>query len=220
VQKCVTRQLAIGLIAPFLLRSPLVFIWGGFAAPTAHGRPNPVALGLDLSHVVFSLSVIGLYFWPFALVLRGDWRRSWFGVAVAVLIAVVLCLFWMPKLSAENTDNYAGTIRTVLLRVSENGTRGLIWLLLAATGGAVCFRLLRYGPQHDTKVLAVKLICFLGLIMQALRGHVMYERYLLEVSAFFLLLFITSPKSREVWLWCGWAGLLQIAQLFRNNVLP
>lgn len=220
VKKCVTRQLAIGLIAPFLLRAPLVFIWGGFAAPTAHGRPNPVALGLDLSHVVFSLSVIGLYFWPFALVLRGDWRRSWFGVAVAVLIAVVLCLFWMPKLSAENTDNYAGTIRTVLLRVSENGTRGLIWLLLAATGGAVCFRLLRYGPQHDIKVLAVKLICFLGLIMQALRGHVMYERYLLEVSAFFLLLFITSPKSREVWLWCGWAGLLQIAQLFRNNVLP
>ena len=220
VQNCVTRQLAIGLIAPFLLRAPLVFIWGGLAAPTAHGRPNPVALGLDLSHVVFSLSVIGLYFWPFALVLRGDWRRSWFGVAVAVLIAVVLCVFWMPKLSAENTDNYAGTIRTVLLRVSETGIRGTIWLVLAATGAAVCFRLLTCGPQHNTKVLAVKLICFLGLIMQALRGHVMYERYLLEVSAFFLLLFITSPKSREVWLWCGWAGLLQMAQLFRNNVLP
>ena len=130
VQKCVTRQLAIGLIAPFLLRAPLVFIWGGLAAPSAHGRPNPVALGLDLSHVVFSLSVIGLYFWPFALVLRSDWRRSWVGVAVAVLIAVVLCVFWMPKLSAENTENYAGTIRTVLLRVSETGLRGTIWLVL------------------------------------------------------------------------------------------
>ena len=123
VQNCLTRQLAIGLIVPFLLRAPLVFIWGGLAAPTAHGRPNPVALGLDLSHVVFSLAVIGLYFWPFAFVLRGDWRRSWFGVAVAMLIAVVLCVFWMPKLSAENTDNYAGTIRTVLLRVSETGFR-------------------------------------------------------------------------------------------------
>ena len=33
--------------------------------------------------------------------------------------------------------------------------------------------------------------------MQALRGHVMYERYLLEVSAFFLLLFITSPKGEK-----------------------
>ncbi|MGC2625553.1 MAG: hypothetical protein WA269_01850 [Candidatus Udaeobacter sp.] len=219
-QNCLTRQLAIGLIVPFLLRAPLVFIWGGLAAPTAHGRPNPVALGLDLSHVVFSLAVIGLYFWPFALVLRGDWRRSWFGVAVAMLIAVMLCIFWMPKLSAENTDNYAGTIRTVLLRVSETGFRWTIWLVLVATGAAVCFRLLTSAPQHNIKVLAVKLICFLGLIMQALRGHVMYERYLLEVSAFFLLLFITSPKSREVWLWCGWASLLQIAQLFRNNVLP
>lgn len=220
VKNCLTRQLGIGLIAPFLLRAPLVFIWGGLAAPTSHGRPNPVALGLDLSHVVFSLSVIGLYFWPFAFAWRSDWRRSWFGVAVAVLIAVVLCVSWMPKLSAENTDNYAGTIRTVLLRVSETGIRGTIWLLLVATGAAVCFRLLTWGPQHNIKVLAVKLICFLGLIMQALRGHVMYERYLLEVSAFFLLLFITSPKSREVWLWCGWAGLLQMAQLFRNNVLP
>ena len=91
--------------------------------------------------------------------------------------------------------------------------------VLVATGAAVCFRLLTCGPQHNTKVLAVKLICLLGLIMQALRGHVMYERYLLEVSAFFLLLFITFPKSREVWLWCGWGGLLQMAQLFRNNVL-
>jgi hypothetical protein len=220
VQNCLTRQLAIGLITPFLLRAPLVFIWGGLAAPAAHGRPNPVALGLDPSHVVFSLSVIGLYFWPFGLVWRGDSRRSWFGVAVAVLIAVVLCVSWMPKLSAENTDNYAGTIRTMLLRVSETGIRGTIWLILVATGAAVCFRLLTCGPQHNVKVLALKLICFLGLIMQALRGHVIYERYLLEVSAFFLLLFITSPKNREVWLWCGWAGLLQMAQLFRNNVLP
>jgi hypothetical protein len=139
---------------------------------------------------------------------------------MAVLIAVVLCVFWMPKLSAENVDNYAGTIRTVLLRVSETSIRGTIWLILVATGAAVCFRLLTSGPPHNIKVLAVKLICFLGLIMQALRGHVMYERYLLEVSAFFLLPFITSPKRREVWLWCGWASLLQIAQLFRNNVLP
>jgi hypothetical protein len=175
---------------------------------------------LDLSHVVFSLSVIGLYFWPFALVLRGNSRRWWFGVAVAMLIAVMLCVFWMPKLSADNTDNYAGTIRTVLLRVSETGFRWTIWLVLVATGAAVCLRVITCGQQHNTKVIAIKLICFLGLIMQALRGHVMYERYLLEVSAFFLLLFITSPKSKEVWLWCGWASLLQIAQLFRNNILP
>jgi hypothetical protein len=220
VQHCITRKLAITLIAPFLLRAPLVFMWGGLAAPTAHGRPNPVALGLDLSHLVFSLSAVGLYFWPFALGLRRDWRRSWFGVALAVLIAVVLCLFWMPKLSPENTDNYAGTIRTVLLLVNEAGIRGTIWVVLAATGAAVCFRLLTCGPQHDVKALAVKMICFVGLVMQALRGHVMYERYLLEVSVFFLLLFITCLKSREVWLWWGWASLLQITQLFRNNILP
>jgi hypothetical protein len=219
-QNCLTRQLAIGLIAPFFLRAPLVFIWGSLAAPTAQGRPIPVALGVDLSHVVFSLAVIGLYFWPFALALRSNSRRWWFGVVVAMLVAVVLCVFWMPRLSADNVDSYAGTIRTVLLRVSETGFRWTIWLVLVATGAAVCFRLLTCAPQHNIKVLAVKLICFLGLIMQALRGHVMYERYLLEVSAFFLLLFITSPKSREVWLWCGWAGLLQMAQLFRNNVLP
>ncbi len=30
VQNCLTRQLAIGLIAPFFLRAPLVFIWGEF----------------------------------------------------------------------------------------------------------------------------------------------------------------------------------------------
>jgi len=220
VRNGLTRQLAIALIVPFLLRAPLLFLWGGLAAPTAHGRPNPVALGFDPSHVVFSLSVIGLYFWPFGLALCGDRRRSRFGVAMAVLIAVVLCVFWTPKLSAENTDNYAGTIRTVLLRVNETGIRGTIWMLLVATGAAVCFRLFTCGPQHNLKVLAVKLICLLGLIMQALRGHVMYERYLLEVSAFFLLLFITSARGKELWLWCGWVGLLQMAQFFRNNVLP
>lgn len=219
-QNCLTRQLAVGLIAPFLLRAPLVFIWGGLAAPSAQGRPNPVGLGLDLSHIVFGLSVVGLYFWPFALALRSDWRQSRFGIAVAVLIAVVLCVFWMPKLSAENLDNYAGTIRTVLLRVSGSGIRGTIWLVLVATGAAVCFRLLTCGPQHTNKVLAVRLICFLGLIMQALRGRVIYERYLLEVSAFFLLLFVAARRNREVWLWCGWVGLLQMAQLFRNNILP
>ena len=41
MQNCLTRQLAIGLIAPFLLRAPLVFIWGGFAAPPRTGDPIP-----------------------------------------------------------------------------------------------------------------------------------------------------------------------------------
>ncbi len=212
-------KLGLAVAAPFLLRAPLVFIWHGFASPLAQARQNPVGLGFAPAHFVFTLAVLGLYFWPFVLA-QCVVSQQRIRCVIATSVAIGLYLLWQPTVSALNTDQYGGTLRSVSLLIDQPFVCASVWVICIAIGLMACFEIIlplasNYGE------FSLQAICVAGVVIQIFRGAVFYERYLVGLSVFFLLLFLIRQTKRQyVWLWAFWGCALQGVQLLKDHVLP
>lgn len=217
-----SRKLIIGLALPFVLRLPLLLVWGGFAAPPAQTRPHAVGVGFQGSHLVFALAVIGLYFWPFIWEQIHWKRRQTLPLAAtATLLSAVLVFFWTPQILRNDVDRYAGTLRSLMIMMNNTHLQQCLWWALATLGIFISITLLVPVVKSDPKLLCIQASCVIGLLMQAFRGNVIYERYLLEISVFYLLVFAILVKSNfNLLLWSLWCCTLQFTQLFKNGLLP
>ena len=76
------------------------------------------------------------------------------------------------------------------------------------------------GLQGGIIGSALRALCMVGLLMQAFRGAVFYERYLLEITPFFLLLLAPAVRSGgALFGWAVWSLGLQLTQMLKNGIL-
>ena len=81
-------------------------------------------------------------------------------------------------------------------------------------------RVLLDGDRRDAQWLALRLTCLIGIAMQAVRGGVMFERYLLLVTPFILgMLIVTARWSWTIWLWIGFSSAMLVMHLLQHDVL-
>jgi hypothetical protein len=208
----------VALFAPLALRFPLVIIWGGLAAPPSQLRPNPVAIGFYLPHLIFVLSVLGFYFWPLILTRVRLNRPNQFIIALG---GIVVALFFLPQFTGvADVDKYGGALRSFLFALRNPIWIKAIELLTIFIGILGCLQLFLPNVSREPSVLAIQLSCIIGLLMQTLRGEVIYERYLIQVFVLVLLLFCLFNKNKLAFIcWCGWMGILQVLHLKMHNIL-
>jgi hypothetical protein len=213
-------RVLLGILIPVLLRLPLVILWGGLAAPPARLRPVPVQAGFLPMNVVFSLCVVGLYFFPFAL--QGLTERLRLrGVATALaLLLLAACAPHVSDLNNPDPDFFGGALRSLL--VATTPATGLPRILVLAVLFLVgCQVVLTYclpAPGQDLRLLALQLSCALGLGMQGMRGEVMYERYLFPTFGFLYLLILSRNPRNVLWhLWFAGVVALQLVQLHQHQ---
>lgn len=214
----VPARLWIGLALPFLLLLPLLVAWGDFLPPSARNRPIPLALRPTPSNLSFGLCVVGLLFAPFAL--RGfDRSRSTWLVAAAGL---GLFLAFPVVFEAEGQgDRFLGLLRSASLATGLPG--GIIQAALAAlcVSGVLALRTILQGALRAAPAAAMQAVAvLLTLLALVARGPVIFERYLLPVTALLMVLSTRVPMGtgwRTLWL----AGLacLSLAHLLRSELI-
>jgi hypothetical protein len=223
LHKTLDRKLFLSLAIPIVARLPLVFVWGGLAAPPAQARPNVVFLDFSPAHLVFTLAVVGLYFWPTLLapgVARCIARSRWF--LVIALAVVLACVAFTPRLVPNDVESYGGTIRSFVMALKLSPYLLLpLWVVFSLLGLGICWHVAAENiPPQNAIVTSLGVCCAIGVLMQAARGPVMYERYLLEVTPFFLSLLLMTIRSHfALLLWAIWSLGLQIVQLAKNGML-
>jgi len=205
----------IALAVPLLLRLPLVIVWGGLAAPPAQTRPVPVTTSLQLANFAFTLCVMGLYFFPF--VFR---RRHAASYLVAGVVALALTATTLSDFPNPNVEKFAGAIRSTLLAVSLPrevvvvALSGLCLMGLLATAELCVPR-----KRDSTTMWILRVTCLVGLLVQAFRGEVMFERHLMPVTGLVFAIAAVEPINRWMRsLWIGTLLVLQFAQIFRHGL--
>jgi hypothetical protein len=218
-QGVLERRILLGIAIPAVLRLPLVVLWGGLAAPPARLRPTPVEAGLTPGNVAFSLCVIGLYFFPFAL--AGLERPVRLRVVLTSL-AMLLFFAFMPRFDDPDPDCFGGTLRTLLVTATSAGgsIRMFVLAILLAVGcqvvGTCCWPI----AGETLPVRAARISCLVGIATQAVRGEVMYERYLFPVFGFLYLLVPQRTVRPALWnVWFAGMIALQVLHLYMHHVL-
>ena len=218
-----TFKILLAALIPIVLRIPLFLLWGGLAAPPAQVRGHAVELGFNLHHLFFSLSVVGLYFWPLLVGNLAPYQKKWTLQSLVFSAGIILpsSIFFAPQIVPDNVDRYAGTLRSIILAFRlPHISQVAFWTVLVIVGTILVFCLLRVSPSDDIVISCIKAACLIGLLIQTFRGQVIYERYLLEVFPLLLLLYLGSvPFKPALWLWFAWAVTLQLVQLGRASLL-
>jgi hypothetical protein len=172
--------------------------------------------------VVFSLCVLGFYFFPFSL--DGLTQRLRLRVFVTTL-ALLLFFSCMPRLifgGGANPDVFGGNLRSLLLATTSatGPLRVIILGVLLVIGCQVLFNCCWPIAGESLPIRALQISCVLGIVMQAMRGEVMYERYLLLLLGFLYMLVLHRNHRHALWyVWFAVMIILQFIHLHQHHVI-
>ncbi len=219
VRRSIPLRVLLGLLLPVLLRVPLVILWGGLAAPPARLRSVPVEAGFLPVNVVFALCVVGLYFFPFSLQRLTDRFRL---RAAVTALAGLLFVAFMPSFNDPSPDAFGGVLRSLLVAVTPatGYLRNTVLAVLLLAGCQVLNNSSSLQPRQSQPVVSLQLSILWGSGMQALRGVVMYERYLILPFGFLLLLILNRGAVNLVWsLWFVGVFVIQFCHLHQHHMI-
>ncbi len=181
------KKIAI-LSIPIIAFLPLIFYWGGISPPGYEGKYH---LAINFNQVIFFLLFIGVYFFPYIVVVNSPIRTKFLFIYLFFPI-----IFFFQKREC------LGIICEVL-RLRED--LYLILLVILSLAGLAVIRSYILNNKYNIKLISF-ILAFLGVILLTPQT---WERYYF-IFVPLLILELFNNIERRTWLYYIWVAIMMI----------